>query len=411
MNIFQELKWRNFIYNKTKNIKNILYKNFIIYIGYDPTNKYLHIGHLISFFLFKIFLKYYKNIKFIIIIGEYTTKINNTINNNKIINNIKYIKKQIINIYKKIVNKNLKNLIILNNNKWIKKISLINFIKKILKYINIKYLIYKKKKKKYFLKKNINFNKIIYPIIQSYDFLYLYKKYKCNFQIGGSDQWRNIILGIKFIKKTLKKNIYALTFPLLTNNKNIKFSKSNKNFNIWLHKNKNISYNIYQFFINLNDKISINFIKYLSIINIKNIKYIIYIHKNFKKKYIQKFLSKIIINLIYSNKIYKYAKYLSKYFFKKNNNFLLLKSYKKYLIHNIKIIYINKYNFLKKNFLKILSKKNNISKKKIKYFFNKKYIKFNNNTYKKFIKRLLYLKYRYIICNINKKLYFLIKII
>ncbi|XBT18699.1 MAG: tyrosine--tRNA ligase [Candidatus Shikimatogenerans sp. Tcar] len=407
MNIIYELKWRKFLYNKTKNIKNILYKNFIIYIGFDPTNKYLHLGHIIPFFLFKIFLNYYKNIKFIIIIGEYTTKINNIINNNKIIINIKFLKKQIINIYKKIVNKNLKNLIILNNNKWLKKISLINFINKILKFINIKYLIYKKKKK---IKKNINFKKIIYPIIQSYDYLYLYKKYKCNFQIGGSDQWKNIILGTKFIKKILKKKVYGLTFSLLTDNKNIKFSKSNKKFNIWLNKNKNTSYNIYQFFINLKDKISINFIKYFSILNIKNIKYIIYLHKNFKNKYIQKILSKIIINLIYSNKKYKYAKYLSKYLFNKNNKFLLLNNYKKYIYNNIQIINIYKYIFFKKKIIKILSNKINISQKKIKYFFKKKYIKFNYQHYFKFIKRIYYLKYKYIICNINK-LFFLIKII
>ncbi|XBT18381.1 MAG: tyrosine--tRNA ligase [Candidatus Shikimatogenerans sp. Tduv] len=406
MNIFQELKWRNYIFNKTNNIKNLLYKKFIIYIGYDPTYKYLHIGHLLSFFLLKILNKYYKNIKIIILIGEYTTKINKYKNINKLYKNIKIIKKQIIYFYKKILNN--KNFIIINNYKWFKKITLLNFINKIFKNINIKYLF---KNKKYI--KNIKNKKIIYPIIQSYDFLYLYKKYKCNFQLGGSDQWRNIILGIKFIKKIYKKKTYALTFPLLTNNNNIKFSKSNKKYNIWLYKNKNKSYDIYQFFINLNDKISIDFLKKISFLSIKNIKYIIFKHfYNIKKKYVQKILSKIIINLIYSNKEYKYAKYLSKYLFNNNNNFLILKKYKKYLLKNINYLFIYKKNIYKTNIIiNNIIKIYNISKKKTKYFLNKGYIKFNNKRYDIFISKFIYYNYKYIICNIITKFYFIIKII
>lgn len=402
MNLLKELKWRNFIFNYTKKIKKN--NNIILYIGYDPSYNSLHIGHLLSFFLLKIFIKYYKKIKIFILIGEYTAKIN-FIKNIKY--NIKCIKKQILKIINKLnIKKNI--IIFLNNNKWYKKIKLINFFQKICKNIKLNYLINKIKIKNN-INKNINLLKLIYPIIQANDYLILKKKYKCNLQIGGSDQWGNITLGIKLIKKILKKNVYGLTFPLLTDNKNNKFSKSKNYKNIWLNKKKNTPFFIYQYFLNFNDNNCIKFIKYCSIIKIKNIKKILNnFYKNKKKKNIHKKISKIIIKIIYSNKEYKYSKYLSKYLFNYNNNFLKLKNYLNFLKENIIYFYIKKkYIFNIKKLIKKINIFLKISITKIKNLLYNNIIKFNFKKYNNFIKNN---NKKYIICKI-KKFFFLIKLI
>ncbi|MDH3004508.1 MAG: tyrosine--tRNA ligase [Candidatus Shikimatogenerans sp. JK-2022] len=409
--ILKNLKYRNLIYNYTKNIDNFFKnKKNTFYFGIDPTDDTLHIGHLLGISLINRLYKLgYKNI--IILFGGATTLIKKNYNKIKINKNIKKIKKKLIKI---IYNKNIK---FINNIKWYKKINILNFIKKIFNIISINSLL-KIKIIKSLLKKNINinFSFFIYHLLQGYDYLYLYKNYKCILQIGGSDQWYNIITGIKLIYKLYKKKVYGLTYPLLLNNKGIKFSKTNKNINnIWINKNKTSIYDFYQYFINLSDNESIKYLKFFVLINKKKIKKIIKLHKLYKKKkIIQNYLLKFFIYWIYNKKVYKEIIKVMYILFKKNNyinikkNILLIKKY----IINISLL-INKnenftiYKLIKLN--KIIFNSFNEYKKFIKnkgkIFINCKNLKDDKIN----VNNLIFNKY--LIFKKGKKQFFLLKIL
>ncbi|WOX79466.1 tyrosine--tRNA ligase [Candidatus Shikimatogenerans bostrichidophilus] len=364
---FKDLKWRNLIFNKTNNItKYFINNNIILYIGFDPTYDSLHIGHLLPI---SIIYRYYKIYKFnFILIGEFTAKINLNKNKLKLIkNNIKNIKKQIYNLLK------IKNIKIINNNKWLNKLYLYKFFNNICKYINLNFMLKKKIIYNKLNNNNIKLTNFLYQLLQGYDYYYLYKKYKCNLQIGGSDQWSNILTGIKIIKKKYNKNVHGFTFPLLLNNNNIKFSKSNKNnnSNIWLNKKYTSVYKFYQYFINLSDKNSIKYFKYFSLLKKKYIKQFISYHtKNPEKKILQKKIAKEITKWVHNKTNCKNSIIISNILFNK--------------VFNIKLI--NKYINIIKNYIKtynyFFNKKTNI------YIFNfiKDKIFFNSNSeYKKFI--------------------------
>ncbi|WOX79203.1 tyrosine--tRNA ligase [Candidatus Shikimatogenerans bostrichidophilus] len=412
INFFNDLKWRKLIFNKTNNItKYFNNHNIILYIGFDPTYDSLHIGHLLPI---SIIYRYYKIYKInFILIGEFTTKI--IFNKNKfkfIKNNIKKIKKQILKLL------NIKNIKFINNNYWLKKLSLYKFLNNICKYISLNFML---KKKIIYNKLNnnnsIKVTKFLYQLLQGYDYYYLYKKYKCNLQIGGSDQWSNILTGIKIIKKKYNKKVHGFTFPLLLNNNNIKFSKSNKNnFNIWLNKKYTSVYYFYQYFINLSDNNSIIYIKYFSFLNKINIKTLINEHiKNPEKKILQKQIAKELTKWVHNKKHCKNTIILSNILFKKSFNIKLINKYINIIKYYIKTYYyyFNKINnilifkFIKK---KIFFNSNSEYKKFIKNngIFLINGIKINNNLITDFNNLI---KNKYLIIQKGKKKHFLIKFI
>ncbi|WGH26000.1 MAG: tyrosine--tRNA ligase [Candidatus Shikimatogenerans bostrichidophilus] len=420
--ILKELIWRNLIYNYTKNI-NILFnsKKITLYIGFDPTFYSLHIGHLIPLSIIIRLYKYKIIKKIYIIIGKSTAiigDINNNNNYNKYINNyIKLLKLQIKKILYKKIKKNI--IYFLNNYNWIKNIKLLKFLNNFSNYISINFML-KKKIIKNNLKNNINinFSKFTYSLLQGYDYYYLNKKYNCNLQIGGSDQWTNIITGIYLIKKKLNKNLYGFTFPLLLNNNNKKFSKSNINNNIWLNKKLTNIYNLYQFLINLSDNNSIKYIKYFSFFKKKKTLNLIKYHfKNTNKKILQKIITKLLIKWIYNKKIYKNIKYITNLLFYKKfkinyikKNINLLKKYINYYIiyYNKNINNINIFYLIKKNILF----NSNTNFKKFIYnngliYINGKLInnKFLITNFKNLINK------KYIFIKIGKKQHYLIKFI
>ncbi|WGH25828.1 MAG: tyrosine--tRNA ligase [Candidatus Shikimatogenerans bostrichidophilus] len=345
LQLIKDLKWRNLIYNKTKNINKFLNNKKIkkkVYMGIDPTSNSLHIGHLLGISL----LLRLNNIgyKILIVIGGATAIIGDLneknkkikLNKNKIKNNINIIKLQILKIFKK------KKIIIINNYKWIKKIYLLKFLKKITKkiYVNniLKFKIIKHKIKN---NKNIKLSEFIYHVLQGYDYLYLNKKKNYNLQIGGSDQWNNILTGIKIIKKIYNKDVYGLTFPLLLKKNGEKFSKSNKK-NIWIDKKKTSIYNFYQYFINLSDIEAINYIKYFYFKKKEQIKKIIKKHKkNKKKKILQNKIAKYMTKWIHGKKSYKEINKIIKLIFIKNNKKYKINKHINIIKKHIKNIKIN----------------------------------------------------------------------
>ncbi len=319
-NIIKELIERKLIIqisNKKKIIKKIKKKKIYVYCGFDPTSDSLHLGHLIPLITLKRFINY--GYKIIILIGGITSIIGDpsfkekkrTLNSIKDIN--KFTKKIILQI--NLFFRNNKNILILNNKKWFNNMKILFFFQKIGKYFNINQILNKEaiKKRNTTKKKGITFTELSYCLLQGYDFLYLYEKFKVNIQIGGSDQWGNIISGIELIKKVHKKETFAITLPLITRKNGIKFSKTGSN-TLWLNPKKTSPYKFYQFWLNISDNQVNNLLKQITFLKINNINNIIK-NKNIYK--IKNILAKEITTIVHGKKELKNAIFISNFFFKK----------------------------------------------------------------------------------------------
>ncbi len=325
-NIINELSWRGLIQDKVFGIENISYKP-IIYIGFDPTSDSLHIGSIIPIIIIIHLKKNGYNV--LVLIGGATGLIGDPsdryekkkfLHKDILKKNIKYIKKQIFNL----LNFFSVKIELFNNYDWIKNLSFLDFLNEVGNNFSVNYLISKKFIKKRFTnKKNgLSITELIYSLIQGYDFFYLNNIKNCLIQIGGSDQWGNITIGIDLIRKKTGKKAYGFTFPLITKSDGKKFGKSEESGNIWLDKNKTSPYQFYQFWINTADNEVEKLIKMYTFFTKEKIKELIYKHnKNPNKRILQKVLADEITKWVHGVNIHKeITKVIYILFNKKNIN-------------------------------------------------------------------------------------------
>ncbi len=413
-NIINEFKKRELIINisnEKKILNEIKQKNIKIYCGFDPTYKSLHLGHLIPL----ISLKRLQNEghKITILIGNITSEIGDPsfkkksrdyLSKKKIKKFTQKISKQIKNI----LNKNTNNKIsILNNSNWFKKMKMIFFLKKIGKYFIINKMLNKEaiKIRNNKNKKGISFTEMSYNILQSYDYLYLYKKFNINLQIGGSDQWGNITSGIDLIKKKTKKEVFGITLPLMTQKNGLKFGKT-ENKTLWIDKNITTPYEFYQFWLNTKDEQIPTLLKQLTFIKINDIEYIL---KNKNIKNIKKILAQEITEIIHGKKELQNSIFASDLLFKKKKK-INKKKLKKLFNINMPKFKLKKKN---KNIKKILLLLNIVkSRSQAHNFIINKSIYINNiiiNDTNYCIKKKDKLYNKYTLINNGKKNFFLIE--
>ncbi len=375
-NIIKELKWRDMLKDVSNNIKiiNGQKEKTGVYCGFDPTANSLHIGNLIPLLTLKRFA--YFGFKPFVIIGQATAVIGDPSgkkmerplkSSEEIKNNISNIENQI----KKII----PDVIILNNNDWLANMKMIDFLYNVGKTFNISYLINKEHIKSR-LKSGISFTEFTYTLLQSYDFLHVYKNNNIHVQIGGSDQWGNIVSGIEYIKNNIDDSKAAgITIKLLLKTDGNKFGKT-ENGTIWLDKNKTNPYEFYQFFFNQNDDLSIILLKYFSFFTKKQIESIIEDHlKNPKEHYIQKQLASCLVKIVHSEEDLQQIYKINELLF--NNN---LNNIDKNIIENLLIHIIPSFQVLvNDNIIDILTKnKICISKREAKEFIFNNAIMINN---------------------------------
>ncbi|WP_185877336.1 tyrosine--tRNA ligase [Blattabacterium cuenoti] len=334
-NIIEELSWRNLIQDKVPGLKKRLNKPITIYIGFDPSSSSLHIGNIVPIIILIHFKKFGHNS--IALVGGATGFIGDPserhkkreiINENILKKNTISIETQIYKLFSYFSEK----IELLNNFDWIKNIYFIDFIKNIGIHFSVNYLISKKSMEKR-IKKGIYFNEFSYPLIQGYDFLYLNKEKNCQLQVGGSDQWGNITIGIELIKKKTKKKAYGLTFPLITNSNGIKFGKSNnEKENIWLNEKKTSPYKFYQFWINLSDLEVKKYIKIYTFLSKKEINSLIVKHEKYpNKRLLQKKLACYMTKWIHGDKKYQMIVNITSTLFNKDHKILSLLKEKDYM--------------------------------------------------------------------------------
>jgi tyrosyl-tRNA synthetase len=260
MSFYDELVWRGLIKDTAgENIKDIINKGgFTFYWGTDPTADSLHLGHYSSLVTAKRLAKMGNHPLLLIggatgLIGDPRPTAEREIISKETVNkNIEGIKKQITNLFNG-------NVEIVNNYDWMHDYTYLDFLRDIGKYINVNYMINKDIIARR-LETGITYAEFSYTLIQGYDFLHLFKEKNCIMQAEGSDQWGNITTGIDLIKKITGKEAYAFTMPLVLDKYGNKFGKSMGNA-LWLDESKTSSYELYQYLINVDDEMVINYLK------------------------------------------------------------------------------------------------------------------------------------------------------
>ncbi|MDB9818451.1 tyrosine--tRNA ligase [Pelagibacterales bacterium] len=268
MTLLEELKLRGFIHQCTdeEKLNNSLNSGSInFYIGFDCTAKSLHVGSLIQIMMMRIFQKYGHTP--IVLIGEGTTKIGDPSGKDQSrkmlsTDDIKNNSSNLVKVFDKFLAANSKNKpIYANNADWLDNINYINFLRDYGKHFTInKMLSFDSVKLRLDREQSLSFVEFNYMILQAYDYLELHNRYNCKLQIGGSDQWGNIVNGIDLIRRDSSSEVYGLTTPLLTNAKNEKMGKTVDGA-VWLNEEMLTAYDYWQFWRNVDDRDVFRFLK------------------------------------------------------------------------------------------------------------------------------------------------------
>ena len=280
MNKFlKEFKDRGYFYQCTSEdgLSDLLDKKSInAYIGFDSTAPSLHVGSLLQIMCLRLLQKH--GHRPIVLLGGGTTRIGDPsgkeetrkiLSEKQIEKNIKNIEK-VFKIFLKTNNPKLKPIFV-NNYKWLGKLNYIKFLREIGKHFTInKMLSFDSVKLRLEREQSLSYMEFNYMILQAYDFLELNKSKNCLMQIGGSDQWGNIVNGVELIKRHSSKQVFGLTTPLITLASGAKMGKTEKGA-IWLDSKLLSSYDYWQFWRNTDDRDVLQFIKMFTDLEIKKI--------------------------------------------------------------------------------------------------------------------------------------------
>ena len=346
MNKFlKEFKERGYFYQCTgeEELSKLLDKEKIKgYIGFDCTAESLHVGSLLQIMCLRLMQKH--GHRPIVLLGGGTTRIGDPSGKDKTrkILDEKEIEKNIKNI-EKILKRflNTKNSkikpIFVNNYSWLKGLNYISFLRDIGKHFTInKMLTFESVKTRLEREQSLSYMEFNYMILQAYDFLELNKKQNCVLQIGGSDQWGNIVNGTELIKRYSNKQTYGLTTPLITLASGAKMGKTETGA-IWLDKNLLSPYDYWQFWRNVDDRDVIKFLKYFTDLEINEIEKI----KDNNINELKILLANEATKMLHGEKEAQYSEKIAKETFSENSlgsNLPSIKIDKKTLSKKISII-------------------------------------------------------------------------
>ena len=268
-NFLKEFKGRGYYYQCTNELElsDLLNKESTnAYIGFDSTAPSLHVGSLLQIMCLRLLQKH--GHRPIVLLGGGTTRIGDPsgkeetrkiLSENQIENNINNIKK-VFKIFLKTNNPKLKPIFV-NNFKWLSKLNYINFLRDIGRHFTInKMLTFDSVKLRLEREQSLSYMEFNYMILQAYDFYELNKSNKCKLQIGGSDQWGNIVNGVELIKRESGNHAYGLTTPLITLASGTKMGKTEKGA-VWLNKEMLSPYDYWQFWRNTDDRDVLKFLR------------------------------------------------------------------------------------------------------------------------------------------------------
>ncbi len=322
MNLIEELTWRGMIHDIMPGTEEQLAKEITSgYVGFDPTADSLHIGNLVPVMLLK-FLQLSGN-KPIALVGGATGMIGDPsgksaerqlLSLDDINHNLNCQKKQLEQFLDFDCGDNSAEIV--NNYDWFKDINLLDFIRYTGKHITVSYMMSKDSVKSR-LESGMSFTEFTYQLIQGYDFLHLYENKNCKIQMGGSDQWGNIVTGTELIRRKARGEAFALTAPLIKKADGTKFGKSEGG-NIWLDAEKTSPYKFYQYWLNSSDEDVEKFIKIFTLFDEATTNKLISDHKEAPhERKLQRALAEDVTTRVHSKEDYENAVKASEILFKK----------------------------------------------------------------------------------------------
>jgi tyrosyl-tRNA synthetase len=273
MDLIEELQWRGMIQDIMPGTAELLKKEMVSgYIGFDPTSDSLHIGSLVPILLL-VHLQKAGHKPFALVggatgmVGDPSGKSEerNLLSEEVLQHNLNGVRNQLARFLDFTPGKpNAAEMV--NNYDWFKDVSFLHFIRDVGKHITVNYMMSKDSvKKRLDGETGMSFTEFTYQLVQGYDFYWLYQNRNCKLQMGGSDQWGNIVTGTELIRRKAGGEAFAFTCPLVTKADGGKFGKTEKG-NIWLDAKKTSPYQFYQFWLNASDEDAKKWIKIFTLL-------------------------------------------------------------------------------------------------------------------------------------------------
>jgi tyrosyl-tRNA synthetase len=276
-NFFNELKWRGFLHSHSNGVEEHLHNKRTAYIGFDPTAPSLHVGSLLPIMGLVHFQRCGHTP--IAVAGGGTgmvgdpsgkTQERKLLSKEEIDVNLEGIKKQLAHFLDFTSKINPAKLV--NNAKWLTKLSFMDFLRDIGKHFSVNEMMAKESvKNRLHQQQGISFTEFSYSLLQAYDFLELHDRYGCTLQMGGSDQWGNIVSGIDLIRRVRGAEAHGIVFPLITTSSGVKFGKTEGG-TIWLDPSRTSPYKFYQFWYNTDDRDVVQYLKFFTLLSENKIK-------------------------------------------------------------------------------------------------------------------------------------------
>ncbi len=321
-NFVEELKWRGMLHDIMPGTEDLLNKEMVVgYIGFDPTSDSLGVGNMVQIMTLLHFQQ--AGHKPMALVGGATGMVGdpsgksaerNLLDEKTLNYNLDCQKKQLEKFLD--FNCGANSAEIVNNYDWFKGFSFLEFIRDVGKHISVNYMLAKDSVKSR-LENGMSFTEFSYQLVQGYDFYYLWKNNSVKLQMGGSDQWGNIVTGTELIRRKASGEAFAITTPLIKKADGSKFGKSESG-NVWLDKSKTSPYKFYQFWLNASDEDAKNYIRIFTLFTKEEIEKLEVEHVAAPHlRSLQKALAKDITIRVHSELDYKNAIAASEIFFGK----------------------------------------------------------------------------------------------
>jgi tyrosyl-tRNA synthetase len=328
MNSFiEELRWRGMLQDMTPEIEEHLQKGMAsAYLGFDPTADSLHIGHLVGVMTLLHFQR--AGHKPFALVGGATGMIGdpsfksaerNLLDKPTLDHNVACIQAQ-LSKFLDFSGENPNKARLVNNYDWMSNFSFLEFIRDVGKHITVNYMMSKDSVKRRLEDGNgLSFTEFSYQLIQGYDFFHLWKNENCTIQLGGSDQWGNIVTGTELIRKMGGGSAFALTVPLITKADGSKFGKTEGG-SVWLDPEKTSPYAFYQFWLNVSDEDASKYIRIFTTLDQNTILNLEQAHgENPHLRILQKEIAKQVTSMVHSVSDFEMAEKASEILFGKSS--------------------------------------------------------------------------------------------
>lgn len=323
MNFVEEMKWRGMIHDIMPGTEEQLQKEMTsAYIGFDPTADSLHIGSLVQIMIL-VHLQRSGHKPYALVggatgmVGDPSgkSKERNLLSSDVLDHNVASVHKQLARFLDFDCGENSAEMV--NNFDWFKEINFLDFIRDVGKHISVNYMMAKDSVKSR-LETGMSFTEFTYQLVQGYDFYHLYTEKNCKLQLGGSDQWGNIVTGTELIRRKGRGEAFAITTPLIKKADGTKFGKTEGG-NVWLDSARTSPYKFYQYWLNSSDDDAKTYIKIFTLLSQTEIAALISEHEETPHlRILQKALGKDVTTRVHSEVAYNKAIEVSEILFGKN---------------------------------------------------------------------------------------------